>query len=172
MIKTRLATSADAGAISALLTANTADRGGMLLGRWPREAIERRIATGQLMVIATDEDDRLLGALLTSETSFEDAPPVQAMLKAWPGSPDAYVYGPVCVVQEGRGRGVLEALYAKLKVTRPGREAILFIREDNTRSLKAHLRLGMRAVARYDFEGELFIVLSDKPDAGQNAKPG
>lgn len=164
MIKTRLAERSDAGAISALLTANSGDRGGMLLGKWPRDAIERHISGGQLIVIATDEEEhRLLGALLTSEKGFDTAPPVLAMLKAWSGRPDAYVYGPVCILEEARGRGVLEALYAKLQARFPGREAILFIREDNHRSLKAHLGLGMREVARYDFAGRPFIVLCDKP---------
>ncbi|MGY3489111.1 hypothetical protein ACVW1C_006994 [Bradyrhizobium sp. USDA 4011] len=166
MIETRLATSSDAEAISALLTANTGDRGNMLLGQWPREVIETRIARGQSIVIATGDKGRLLGALLTSEEGFGEAPPVQAMLKAWPGSPDAYVYGPVCVAQDARGLGVLKALYARLQATFPGREAILFIREDNPRSLKAHLRLGMRAVARYDFGGKVFVVLSDRSDPG------
>ncbi|WP_229169077.1 GNAT family N-acetyltransferase [Bradyrhizobium altum] len=87
------------------------------------------------------------------------------MLKVWPGGPGAYVYGPVCVAPDARGLGVLDALYARLRATFPGREAILFIREDNPRSLKAHLRLGMRAVARYDFGGTVFVVLSDRPDA-------
>ncbi|WP_076858783.1 GNAT family N-acetyltransferase [Bradyrhizobium mercantei] len=162
MIKTMLATASDAEAISALLEANSADRGGMLLGHWPREAIEAHIASRQSIVIATDEQGRLLGALLTSERGFDEAAPVQAMLKAWPGGPDAYVYGPVCVAADARGLGVLAALYAKLQATFPGREAILFIREDNPRSLRAHLGLGMREVARYDFDGKVFIVLSDR----------
>ncbi len=155
----------DAEAISALLTANSGDRGGMLLGQWPREVIEARIARGQPIVIATDEAGRLLGALLTSEKSFDEAPPVRAMLKVWPGRPDAYVYGPVCISRDARGLGVLEALYAGLRATFPGREAILFIRDDNPRSLQAHLRLGMREVARFDLGGKVFIVLSDGLDA-------
>ncbi|WP_050387608.1 GNAT family N-acetyltransferase [Bradyrhizobium pachyrhizi] len=167
MIKTRLATWSDADATSALLTAESGEHGGMLLGRWPREVIETRIANGQPIVIATDDEGRLLGALLTSEKGYGEAPPVQAMLTAWPGSPDAYVYGPVCVSRNARGLGVLEALYAKLQAAFRGREAILFIREDNPRSLKAHLRLGMREVARYDFGGKVFIVLSDRPDLRQ-----
>jgi hypothetical protein len=167
MMKTRLAEVSDAQAISDLLTANTGDQGGMLLGQWPLDGIQSRISSGQVIVVATEQDGGLLGALLTSEKGFADVPLIRAMLKAWPGRPDAYVYGPVCILQEARGRGVLKALYAKLQATFPGREAILFIREDNPRSLNAHLRLGMREVARYDFEGSRFIVLSDKPDAGQ-----
>ena len=164
MIRTRLAEASDAESISALLTANSSDRGGMLSGQWPRDVIATHIASGQSIIVATDEEGRLLGALLTSEKGFDEAPPVQAMLKAWPGHPDAYVYGPVCIAQDARGRGVLEALYAKLQAIFPGREAILFIRADNPRSLKAHLRLGMREVARYDFAGEPFLALSDKAD--------
>ncbi|MGF6307631.1 L-amino acid N-acyltransferase YncA [Bradyrhizobium sp. i1.8.4] len=165
MINTRLATSSDAESVSALLEANSGARGGMLLGQWPRKVIETRISSGQPIVVATDEEGRLLGALLTSEKGFGETPPVQAMLKAWPGGPNAYVYGPVCVSPDARGLGVLDALYAKLQATFPGREAILFIREDNPRSLKAHLRLGMREVARYDLDGKIFIVLSDRSDA-------
>lgn len=170
MIRTRLAEPPDAESISALLTANTGDRGGMLLGQWPPDAITRRISNGQMIVIATSEEGGLLGALLTSHKEFDEAPPVQAMLKAWPGRADAYVYGPVCISWEARGRGVLEALYAELQAVRPGREAILFIRQDNRRSLNAHLRLGMREVARYDLKEEAFIVLSDTPDDGPNAR--
>jgi acetyltransferase (GNAT) family protein len=158
----RLAEPSDAKRISALLTANTGDRGGMLVGDWPIDVIEDRILRGQSIVIATAEENELLGALLTQEKGFGAAPPVRAMLAAWPGQPDAYVYGPVCIARDARGRGVLDALYAKLQTLFRGREAILFIREDNPRSLKAHLRLGMREVARYDLDGERFIVLSDK----------
>ncbi|WP_249159739.1 GNAT family N-acetyltransferase [Bradyrhizobium tropiciagri] len=155
----------DAAAISALLVANTVDRGGTLLGQWPREVIAARIAGGQPIIVATGDQDRLLGALLTSEKEYDEAAPVRAMLAAWPGGSDAYVYGPVCIAHDARGLGVLEALHAKLRVTLAGREAILFIRADNPRSLKAHLRLGMREVARYELRGDPFIVLSDAPAA-------
>jgi GNAT superfamily N-acetyltransferase len=162
MIITKLARASDARRISALLSANAGDRGGLLVGRWPVEAIDQRIAGRQPIVVAVDEDDRLLGVLLSSEKGFENAPPVQAMLKAWPGEDDAYVYGPVCIAAEARGQGVLEVLYAKLRRTYSDREAILFVREDNQRSLRAHLKLGMRKVARYELNGESFIVLSDR----------
>lgn len=51
------------------------------------------LAVGQLIVIATDAEI-LLGVLFTSEKSQAVAPPVLAMLAAWPGGADAYVYGP------------------------------------------------------------------------------
>ena len=88
--------------------------------------------------------------------------PVVAMLKAWPGSADAYVYGPVCIDQAARGQGVREARYAHVVARLPEREAILFINASNTRSPQAHGRLGMVQVANFTLGGEVFIVLSTR----------
>jgi len=85
---------------------------------------------------------------------------VVAMLKAGPGSADAYVYGPVCVDQAARGLGVLEAMYAHVVALLPGREAVLFINASNTRSLRAHARLGMVQVAHFTLGEQAFVVLS------------
>lgn len=162
MITTRLATLDDAEPISALLTANAADRGGTLYGDWSVAVVSGCIAVGQLIIVAMN-GARLAGVLFTSETARASAPPVVAMLKAWPGRADAYVYGPVCIDQAARGQGVLQALYADLVARRPGREAILFIKANNPRSLQAHAKLGMTEVARFTLDDEVFVVLSDKP---------
>jgi hypothetical protein len=98
------------------------------------------IEGGALIVVAMN-GPKLVGALLTSERAQASAPPVVAMLQAWPGGADAYVYGPVCVDQAARGLGVLEAMYAHAVALLPGREAVLFINASNTRSLQAHARL-------------------------------
>jgi L-amino acid N-acyltransferase YncA len=161
MMTTRLATLDDAPRISALLMSNTSGRGGMLLGNWSADVIQARIRDKQPVIVAVSEAG-LLGVLLTEDKAYASAPPVMAMLEAWPGGPDAYVYGPVCVDKDARGKGVLQALYAELVAQFPGREAILFIRADNPRSLQAHLRLGMNEVARYTFAGETFLVLSNR----------
>jgi hypothetical protein len=162
MIQTRLATIDDAEAISALLTANGADRGGALYGDWSLGVVSQCITRGALIIVAMD-GERLAGALFTSDTAGASAPPVVAMLRAWPGSAGAYVYGPVCIDRDARGKGVLEALYADLVARRPGREAILFIKADNPRSLRAHGRLGMTIVASFTLQGEVFMVLSTAP---------
>jgi hypothetical protein len=88
MIITRLARSSDAERVSELLSANVGDRGGTLMGAWPVETIDRRIFEGQPIVVAVNDRDRLLGVLLSSEKGFENAPPVRAMLRAWPGADD------------------------------------------------------------------------------------
>jgi L-amino acid N-acyltransferase YncA len=159
MIETRPATIEDAERISELLTANASDRGGALYGDWSIGVVTKWITNGSLIVVAMDGPN-LVGALFTSEKAQASAPPVVAMLKAWPGSADAYVYGPVCIDQAARGQGMLEALYADVVARLPDREAILFIKASNTRSLLAHGRLGMVQVANFTLGGEVFIVLS------------
>jgi ribosomal protein S18 acetylase RimI-like enzyme len=151
----------DAEQISALLMANGADRGGELYGDWSVGVVKDTITSGQLILVAV-EGAHLLGVLFTSEMAHASSPPVLAMLKAWPGSADAFVYGPVCIDQAARGKGVLEALYAELTRRRPNREAILFIKANNTRSLRAHARLGLVQVARFTLDGEVFVVLSSR----------
>ena len=159
MIETRAATIEDAEPISALLTANAPGRGGALHGEWPIGVVTKWIEGGALVVVAID-GPKLAGVLFTSEKAQASAPPVVAMLKAWPGSADAYVYGPVCVDQAARGLGVLEAMYGHAVASLPGREAVLFINAGNTRSLKAHARLGMVQVASFTLGEQAFIVLS------------
>ena len=161
MISTRPATLDDVERISGLLIANTVDRGGTLVGDWSVGVLRDCLAAGQLIVIATDAAD-FLGVLVTSEKSRALAPPVVAMLAAWPGSADAYVYGPVCVDLAARGRGVIEALYAEVVTRQPGREAILFIKADNERSLRSHARLGMVQVASFALGADVFTVLSSR----------
>ncbi|HEX2137773.1 MAG TPA: GNAT family N-acetyltransferase [Microvirga sp.] len=82
------------------------------------------------------------------------------MLAAYHGSPSAYVYGPICVAEAERGRGLASAMFAELRAQLPGREGVLFIRRDNTASLKAHARMGMREVAGFTHGGAAFAVLS------------
>jgi hypothetical protein len=128
MIETRPATIEDAERISELLTANASDRGGALYGDWSIGVVTKWITDGSLIIVAMD-GPKLVGALFTSEKAQASAPPVVAMLKAWPGSADAYVYGPVCIDQAARGQGMLEALYADVVARLPDREAILFSKQ-------------------------------------------
>ena len=78
-----------------------------------------------------------------------------------PGEPGAYVYGPICVSDAARGRGVARMLFERLRAELPGREGILFIRSDNEASLRAHQRLaGMRVRGEFSVDGVSFVVLS------------
>ena len=151
----------DAVRVSSLLMANSSDRGGALYGDWSIGVVTKWIASGALIAIAID-GSKLIGVLFTSEKTQASAAPVVKMLRAWPGTADAYVYGPICIDEAARGQGVLEGLFAYVAARLPGREAILFIKANNTRSLQAHTRLGMRQVANFELGGEVFVVLSSE----------
>ena len=86
---------------------------------------------------------------------------VEAMLRSHPGaSPAAWVYGPGCVAEEARGRGLAAAMFAALRARLPGREGVLFIRRDNAASLRAQERMGMREVAGSALGGAEMAVLA------------
>jgi hypothetical protein len=106
-------------------------------------------------------EERIVGYLVSSPLSaYADVPVVQAMLAVYRGAPGAYVYGPICVEETERGRGLAGAMFAELRARLPGREGVLFIRRDNAASLKAHARMGMREVAEFTHGRATFAVLS------------
>ena len=51
-------------------------------------------------------------------------------------------------------------MFSELRRLAPAREGILFIRRDNSASLRAHAKMGMREVASFVFGGNEFAVLS------------
>ncbi|WP_273823290.1 MULTISPECIES: GNAT family N-acetyltransferase [Pseudomonas] len=161
MYRINLATAADIEGITQLLQANSPSRGGSLTGEFPLEKV-RQMALGNAPVVVACRDDQVVGVLFSAAKDTQPAPPsIQAMLAAWPGSPDAYVYGPACIAATERGQGLLAQLYAQLQRHYRGREAILFIRRDNEASRRAHARLGMHEVAGFTLDGDEYAVLSD-----------
>ena len=162
MIITSLASTKGIDDISELLQANTAGHGGALTGTFDCDTVARMLAYGLPAIIAR-EQGRLVGVLLSHPMGNTASPPVvKAMEKAWPGSPGAYIYGPVCIASSDRGKGILKQLYDSQKKELPGREAVLFIRRDNIASLTAHIRIGMSEVAKFRLGDTEFAVLSDK----------
>lgn len=151
----------DIDEVTWLMQANSPSQGGTLTGEFPRDKVEHMALNGSPVLVAR-RDGLLAGVLFTSSRSDPSLPPIiQAMLNAWPGSRDAYLYGPVCIAASERGRHLLEQMYQVLKRQCPAREAILFIRRDNLASIKAHLRLGMHDVASFSFQGHEYAVFSD-----------
>lgn len=155
-----LAAEDDLEGILDLQDRNQPDCSGTLSARFPRAWFEAAIAA-MPVVVARREGRRVAGYLVSSSlAAYADVPVVQAMLAAYGGSPGAYVYGPICVEEAERGRGLAGALFAELRARLPGREGVLFIRRDNAASLKAHVRMGMREVAEFTHGGTAFVVLS------------
>lgn len=155
-----LAAAEDLDGVAALLQANAPSSGGALTGEFPRDKVEKMMFNGMPVVVARKEG-RVVGILFSS-TKENPVPSVRAMLTAWSGNVDAYVYGPACIADTERGQGLLAKLYAALQKHCVDREAVLFIQQSNTASIRAHERLGMRAVAEYVFDGENYYVFSDR----------
>ena len=153
------ATEIDLDGIMELQTANQPERGGTLSASLPRSRIAKMMRAMPLIVARCN--GRISGFLMTSTRDMNaDVPIIRAMLAAYPGATDAYVYGPICVSVEERGKGLAQAMFADLQRVLPGREGILFIRRDNPASLRAHEKMGMREVAGFVFNGNDYVVLS------------
>ncbi len=149
----------DLDGILALQECNLPERGGALSARLTRAQLAAMI--GDLPGIVARRAGRLVGYLLaSSKATIADVPVVRAMLEAYPGAGDAYVYGPVAVDESERGQGIAAAMFDRLKALLPGREGILFIREDNAPSLRAHAKMGIVARGSFLHAGARHVVLS------------
>ncbi len=154
-----VARESDVEGIIALQERNQQERGGTLSAMFPRNKVLSMMQDMPLLV-ARDQG-RVVAFLMTSSKIMNaDVPIIQAMLITYPGSEDAYVYGPICVAAEARGKGVAQSMFSEVKRLLPGREGILFIRRDNPASLRAHEKMGMAEVATFGFNGQDHVVLS------------
>ena len=154
-----VATRDDIPGILDLQEQNLLERGGLLSVRFPGAFIAA--ALDDLPQIVARRDGKIVGYLLAgARRLYAQTPIVQTMFRAYPGSRDAYVYGPICVAESERGHGLAGALFAKLREQAPGRECVGFVRRDNAASLRAHLAMGMKDVASFIHDGAAHAVLS------------
>jgi L-amino acid N-acyltransferase YncA len=150
---------ADLEGILELQAANQAEKGGRLSANLPRSRIVAMMS--EMPLIVARRNGRIIGFLMTGTRAMNaDIPIIRAMLAAFSGTEDAYVYGPICVEGEERGKKIAQAMFAELRRLQPGREGILFIRRDNADSLRAHEKMGMHEVASFRFRGVEHAVLS------------
>jgi predicted GNAT superfamily acetyltransferase len=157
-----LATRDDVIGILDLQEQNLLGRGGLLSVRLPDAFIEA--ALEDLPQIVARRDGKIVAYLLAGSRGLHaQTPIIQAMFRAYPGSHDAYVYGPICVAESERGHGLATALFAELRGRLPGRECIAFVRRDNAASLQAHLKMGMKDVASFEHDGVAHAVLALVP---------
>ena len=152
------ATEIDLDGIVELQAANQPERGGTLSASLPRSRIAEMMRVMPLIVARCG--GRITGFLMTSTREMNaDVPIIRAMLAAYQGATDAYVYGPICVSAEERGKSLAQAMFAELQRLLPGREGILFIRRDNPASLRAHAKMGMHEVAGFVFNEHDYVAL-------------
>lgn len=139
--------------------ANQRDKGGSLSGSIPRPRLMEILQEMPIVVARTG--GRVTGYLISGSMEMYDTiPVVGAMIEAYPGSSDSYVYGPICVREEDRGKGIAKAMFTELRRQLPGREGVLFVRADNPISIKVHTKMDMREVTRFEFEEAEFVVFS------------
>ena len=155
------ATEADLDGIMDLQAANQPEHGGKLSANLPRSRIVGMMQ--DMPLIVARRGSCIIGYLMTSTRRINaDVPIIRAMLTAYPGAADAYVYGPICVDAANRGKGLAQAMFMEMQRLEPVREGILFIRRDNPASLRAHAKMGMRETASFVFGGIDFVVFSTR----------
>jgi L-amino acid N-acyltransferase YncA len=158
-IEIERATAADIDGILDLQARNQPARGGTLSHSFPRASVAAMIAA--MPVIVARREGRVVGYLMSAPLSATaEVPILQAMLTAYRGTADAYVYGPICVAAAERSHGLAGAMFAALRQRLPGREGILFIRRDNAASRAANEKMGIRRVGEFSQAGVLYDILS------------
>ena len=103
-----LATRGDIVGILDLQEQNLLGRGGLLSVRLPGAFIEA--ALDDLPQIVARRDGKIVAYLLAGSRSVHaQTPIIKAMFRAYSGSHDAYIYGPICVAESERGHGLATA---------------------------------------------------------------
>lgn len=118
-------------------------------------------------------DNHIAGFLCAFRNEFETGSPVIAkMLESCDrmifegralSSFGSYIYGPVCIGRNYRGRGLLRGLYDAQKKDLGGQFEIgvAFVSRSNPHSLKAHVDgLGMAEVGDFECRGSIYVTLA------------
>jgi predicted GNAT superfamily acetyltransferase len=153
-----VATPTDIAGIVALQDENQPEHGGILSVRFPRAWIEGAVADQSIIVAR--RNGAIAGYVISGELAAQThVPVIQAMLRAYRPPAGTYMYGPVCIAQSERGKGIAGALFESLRARLPGRDSITFIRADNAVSRRAHAKMGMKEVAEFTHDGVEQIVV-------------
>jgi len=118
-------------------------------------------AIGGMPIVVARRQGRVVGYVVSSLLKDQSADPIlDGMLRAYPGAPDSYVYGPICVAESERGQGVARAMVEELRAQLPRREGFTFIRADNAVSRRVHAGMGMREAATFSVGGIGYVVVA------------
>src|ERR1700752_1251908 len=108
--------------ILALQEMNLPVSGGTLSVRltpdWFEDAIlEKSVVVGR-------RESKVVGYLVgASLAANAEVSIIQAMLRTFPPTPGCYVYGPICVAETERGKGLASAMFEELRARLSGRPA-------------------------------------------------
>jgi L-amino acid N-acyltransferase YncA len=154
-----LGTLEDIPGVRILQEANLAQNGGNLSVRFSADWFQRAVDEKSLVVCR--REGKIIGYVLGTSFGLKDpAAIIQSMLRAFPAPADCYLYGPICVAEGERGKGLANAMFSKLRTHLSQRPAMLFVRADNPSSLQAHRKMGMQELGTFDNEGVLYVALT------------
>ena len=154
-----LATPDDIPGILAVQEPNLPDSGGSLSVRQTADWFKRAVL--EKSVVVGRRDGKVIGYVLgTSLAAKAHIAIIQALLRTFPAPPGCYLYGPVCVAETERGKGLAAALFEVLQTHMGGRPAMTFVRADNAPSLRAHRKMGMRELGTFMSDGVPHIALT------------
>ena len=125
----------DIPALLELQNANQVGTGAALSVQFSSEWFERSM--DEMPIIVAKRDGVLVGYLV---------------------SPEAYNSGPLCVAASERGRGLAPRLFHAMRAQLPGREAVTFIRRDNSSSRTLHRKLAFREIATFTYSSVDYLV--------------
>lgn len=127
----RIATAEDIPDLLALQAENQVSKGGALSIEFPAVWFEGVIK--EMPIVIARRDSRLVGYLVSSSPdATRHLALIQAKFDAYPAKPDAYNSGPLCIVANERGRGLVAKLFEAQRSLLSGREGVAFIRRDNS----------------------------------------
>jgi ribosomal protein S18 acetylase RimI-like enzyme len=154
-----LATLDDVPGLVALQEANLPTNGGNLSVRQPSEWFTNRISEDSVVIARCD--GQVVGYVLgTSLVAQAHIPIIHALLSTYPAPPECYLYGPVCVAESMRGRGLAVALFEALQKHMGRRPAMTFVRTDNAPSRRTHQKMGMRELGPFLSQDIRYVALT------------
>ncbi len=151
-----LAQKNDSAEISQLLQQNIA----LLQGIFSQERVCELLSNSATWVLLVRQKSRLQGVLFTQDNAANTPDIITAMLSAWPAGRHCWIYGPICIATQSRGKGLSEALFARASRHYGSRKPVLFVKSDNHASFKAHICIGLQSVAHFRYESKRCAVLS------------
>lgn len=118
-------------------------------------------------------EDGVAGFVCAFRREFDTGSPVIAKMidcydrVQFEGKPlsayNSYIYGPVCIAREYRGRGLLRGLYDAQRDDLAGQFEIgvAFVSRNNPHSLDAHVAgLGMTEVGDFELNGNVYVIIA------------
>ena len=143
---------------------------GFLMIAFEREQLYR--INGELGIFVAVQEREVIGYLMAESVDFAVGSPLIAhmldRLKEFTidgvllSSRRLFVYGPVCIDRQHRGRRILDELFKVMLKTLQGRydAGVAFVSALNSRSFHAHKdKLGMRIADEFEFNGQKYWTL-------------